>query len=308
MTRVGLIGPAEREEIARLAMRIEERGGEAIVLDSRPDPAIVLEPGGERACGQDLRGITGLYVADLGIRPPIKRREDGRVDLEATRLAGAASRRHFMAWNALLARVALRARVVNPPQTHDLHTLKPWEMTVYAREKIPAPWTMATSEAARLLEIPPDREDGWITKGMVGGYTYTESFDPPRTAQAAAAALGAGTRMVQERIQGDNVRAFVLGSRVIGAAAVVSREGDETDSRRGGARVRRVTLPDAVAAVAVRAVACWGMHFAAVDFMVETRSGRYLVLECNSAPFFVNFEAQSGCDISSRLAEYLLGR
>jgi hypothetical protein len=50
------------------------------------------------------------------------------------------------------------------------------------------------------------------------------------------------------------------------------------------------------------------MTFSAVDFMREARSGRYLMLEANSAPFFVTFEARAGLDISGRLADYLLGR
>ena len=45
--------------------------------------------------------------------------------------------------------------------------------------------------------------------------------------------------------------------------------------------------------------------FAAVDMMQESAAGRHVLLECNSAPFFVNFERATGLDISSRLATYL---
>ena len=114
--------------------------------------------------------------------------------------------------------------------------------------------------------------------------------------------------MVQEFVEGDNVRAFVLGGEVIGAAETVSFEGAATDSRRGEIRVSRVTLPEEAARTAVRAAALWGMPYTAVDFMRDEASGRYLLLECNSSPFFVNFERRSGCDISGRIADYLVGR
>lgn len=104
------------------------------------------------------------------------------------------------------------------------------------------------------------------------------------------------------------MRAYVLAGKVIGAAEIVSLEGEETDSRRGDFRVRRVDLPAEAGKTAVAAVGLWGLRFAAVDFMVEAETSRYVLLECNSAPFFLSFEQQTGWDISSRLADYLLGR
>ena len=114
--------------------------------------------------------------------------------------------------------------------------------------------------------------------------------------------------MVQEFVEGDNVRAFVLDGEVIGAAETVNLDGAATDSRRGEIRVSRVTLPEQAARTAVSAAALWGMPYTAVDFMRDEASGRYLLLECNSSPFFVNFERRSGCDISGRIADYLVGR
>jgi glutathione synthase/RimK-type ligase-like ATP-grasp enzyme len=112
--------------------------------------------------------------------------------------------------------------------------------------------------------------------------------------------------MVQERIVGDNLRAFVIDGSAIGAAEIISRGGGETDTRRGDIRVRRVELPDEAARIAVTAAEHWGMIFAAIDFMIDARSGRYIILECNSAPFFVNFEKMTGIPVSSRLADYLV--
>jgi len=308
MKRVGLIGSPEAGEIRRLAMRLEERGAEGVVLDSGKDPAITVSADGESACGVNLRGFEGFYVADLGILPPLVYGDGGAVDAAASAAAGAASRRHLAAWNTLLERLLTRCRVVNPPRTHDLHSLKPWEMTVYRRDDVPSPWTLATSDPASLAGLGEEPVTAWVRKGMVGGYGYTESFAVPASEAAAADALAGGPCMVQERVQGDNVRAYVLGRKVIGAAEIVSAEGDETDSRRGDIRVRRITLPEDAAGLAARAAARWGLQFAAVDFMVDAGSGRYSVLECNSAPFFLSFEQQTGWDVSSRLADYLLGR
>ncbi len=308
MIRVGLIGPADREELIRLSIRLEERSAEAVILDSRRNPEIRLTPDSESAYGVDLSELSAFYVADLGLPSPVVRGEKGELDLEASAEALVHSRRHLAVWNALLARLATRCPVVNPHQTHDLHAVKPWEVTAYIQKGLPVPVTVATSDPGALMEMPEDPPDGWIRKGMVGGYDYTEEYAPPGSIDEAEELLRLGPAMVQERIMGENLRAFVLDGEMIGAAEIISRAGDETDSRRGDLRVRRVELPDEASRAAVAAAERWGMIFAAVDFMVEARTGRHVILECNSAPFFVNFERATGLPITSRLAEYLARR
>jgi hypothetical protein len=305
MARIGLIGPADRDELVRLAIRLEERGAEPVFLDSRDDPRLELTPTGVHACGEDLSALRGGYVADLGIRRPHVPDAAGLPEPVASAAALDASRRHLALWNAVLERLARQGPVVNPPRTHDLHSLKPWEMAVYAAAALPAPRTLSTSDPAELLALPPSASGAWVRKGLVGGYSYTESFAPPCDDEEAAAALGDGPLQVQERVAGDNLRAFVLDGRVLGAAVVVPGQADDTDSRRDTGRVRRVTLPDAAAATAIAAARRWGLVFAAVDFMIEAVSGRYLLLECNSAPFFVSFEKQTGVPITGELAGFL---
>ena len=312
LTNVALVGSPTRAEIQRLAIRLEERGCIPAVLDGRSDPRIEMGPDRVLACGLDLSDLRGVYVADLGLSAAYVRTPEGRIDPEASRGALARSRRQLVAWNTLFEHLAGRGvRVVNPPTAHDLHALKPFEMSVYASMGLPVPETIATSNPEVLVALGAPGTVAvrqWISKGMVGGYGYTESFDPPRDASAARKRLAAGPRMVQERIEGDNCRAFVLGGRVVGVAEIISAAGSETDSRRGDIRVRRIVLPDDAQQDALRAAARWGMPFSAVDFMRDERAGRFVLLECNSSPFFVNFEMATGCDISGALADFLLAR
>jgi glutathione synthase/RimK-type ligase-like ATP-grasp enzyme len=308
LIRVGLIGPADRDEIVRLSIRLEERGAEPVILDGRKDRTIRITPEGESACGVDLNGISSFYVADLGLPSPLVRRDDGEPDRMASEKARHHSQGYLSAWNALLARLETRCTVVNPYRTHDIHSLKPWEMTAYERLGLPVPVTFSTSDAESLMNAPGTPGGEWINKGMVGGYDYTEEYDPPGSIEDARRKLEGGPLMVQERIMGDNLRAFVLDGEVIGAAEVVTGSGEETDSRRGDIRVRRVDLPDEAARVALESAGRWGMIFAAIDFMVDARTGRYIILECNSAPFFVNFERYTGLPITSRLAAFLARR
>jgi len=307
MIQVGFIGPAQRDEFARLALRVEERGAELLLLDPREGARIRFGPEREEACGHDLSKLRGVYVADLGLPASAVRAADGSIDEEASARALATSRRQLAAWNALLERLDTHANVINPPRTHDLHALKPWEMETARVEGWPAPATYATSDAEALARVAAT-SGSLIRKGMVGGYGYTTTFANELDAAAATALVEAGPVMVQERIEGDNVRAFVVGSSVIGGAVIVPSDGAEVDSRRDTGRVARIELSDEAQRVALAAATHWGLPFCAVDFMLESGTGRFVLLECNSAPFFVTFERTTGIDVSSPLADLLLGR
>jgi glutathione synthase/RimK-type ligase-like ATP-grasp enzyme len=147
-----------------------------------------------------------------------------------------------------------------------------------------------------------------VSKGLVGGHGYTEAFVPPSPDEARRLVSENGAVLVQERIEGDCVRAYVLEGRIIGAARIFSREGSETDSRRGETRVDRCELPAEAAEVAVKAAERFGLVFAAVDLMRDEVGRRYVLLEANSSPFFLAFERTTGFGISSHLADALMGR
>ncbi|MCK9995478.1 MAG: hypothetical protein KAH56_04265 [Candidatus Krumholzibacteria bacterium] len=306
MKRVGLIGPADRDELVRLAIRLEERGAEPVFLDPREDAAIAMDPTHVFACGEDLSELSACYVADLALRRPYVLDDQGVPDPGASLEALDASRRQLAIWNAVLERLRRRGPVVNPPRSHDLHGLKPWEMAVYARLGLDHPVTLSTNDVATVQSPPSSRSGAWIRKGLVGGVSYTESFTPPGNQDEAKEALGDGPLLVQERVAGDNVRAYVLDGRILGAAVVVPALADDTDSRRDTHDVRRYELPDSAAQVAISAARHWGMIFTAVDFMIDAASGSHLILECNSAPFFVNFEKQTGVPITGELADFLI--
>jgi glutathione synthase/RimK-type ligase-like ATP-grasp enzyme len=304
LKRVGLIGPADRPELQRLAIRLEERGGAAVFIEPSRDPSIEIAGDRLRAGGEDISATVALYVADLGLRTESPKPVD---EAGAGTHAVERSMRRLAAWNALFVRFARKGGlVVNPPFAQSLHSLKPFEVASYHADGIPAPRTLATSDA---LALAGRRSTGsaLVIKGMVGGYSHTERFETPSSPDQARRYLADGPVQVQEAIEGDNVRAFVVAGEALGAGSFIPLDGAEIDSRRGKARINRVDLPEEASRNAIAAAGKWGMSFAAIDFMREDASGRFVVLECNSAPFFVAFEASTGVDVSGRLANHLLG-
>lgn len=102
--------------------------------------------------------------------------------------------------------------------------------------------------------------------------------------------------------KGRDVRAFVIGDRVIGAMRRVA-QGDEFRSNvhRGGV-VEKVELDDAYRETAIRAAQIMGLRVAGVD-MLEGKNGPQ-VMEVNSSPGLEGIEAATQMDIAGAIVDY----
>jgi glutathione synthase/RimK-type ligase-like ATP-grasp enzyme len=309
MTRIALIGPADREEIQRVALRLEERDAEPVIVDTRLAADLRVESGHESACGVSLADVGGVYVASLGLPEPRVVDAQGVIDVEASRAALAHSQATSAAWRVLLERLARRVPVANPPASYEVHGLKPLEIATYLSRGWRAPATIATDDPSALCDVDlASTPHGRVRKDLVGGYGYTELFTRPANADEARAALGGSAVMVQERVQGDAVRTFVVGGRVVVAAEILPQGFGEVDSRRGTARVRRIDAPGEVCELSKAIAEQWGMLFAGVDWMRAAGGSEWVLLECNSSPFFVELERRTGADIAGAIADLLLRR
>src|SRR5262245_23250849 len=113
MTRIALIGPENRKEIQRLAIRLEERSAEPVIVDTRRPAEIRIERDRLEACGVSFNGVTSAYVGDLGLPRVLEKDAHGAIDAEASRAALARSQSTWAAWRALLERLARTAAVIN---------------------------------------------------------------------------------------------------------------------------------------------------------------------------------------------------
>jgi ribosomal protein S6--L-glutamate ligase len=103
--------------------------------------------------------------------------------------------------------------------------------------------------------------------------------------------------------KGRDIRALVVGDRVVAAIRRVAR-GDEFRSNvhRGG-RAEPVTLPDGYEETAVRAAQIMGLRVAGVD-MLEGNDGP-LVLEVNSSPGLEGIETATELDVAGAIIDFI---
>ena len=107
-----------------------------------------------------------------------------------------------------------------------------------------------------------------------------------------------------EESEGKDVRALVLGNRVITAMRRQARIGEFRSNVHRGATGVRVDLPEEYARTAVRATRVMGLQLAGVD-MLESRDGPK-VIEINSSPGFEGLEKCSDIDIGRVIMEYAI--
>ncbi len=102
--------------------------------------------------------------------------------------------------------------------------------------------------------------------------------------------------------RGRDIRALVVGDRVIGAMRRQARKGEFRSNIHRGGSGRPIELSPAWAKVAVKAARALGLEVCGVD-MLETEEGPK-VMEVNSSPGFEGLEKATGLDVAGAIIEH----
>lgn len=109
-------------------------------------------------------------------------------------------------------------------------------------------------------------------------------------------------RFVAESM-GRDIRALVVGDRVVAAMRRVARHGEFRSNVHRGGTTEAIELPAGYEKVAVDAAQIMGLRVAGVD-MLESHSGP-LVMEVNSSPGLEGIENASGLDVAGAIVDYV---
>jgi ribosomal protein S6--L-glutamate ligase len=111
--------------------------------------------------------------------------------------------------------------------------------------------------------------------------------------------------ILQEYIReskGRDIRAIVVGGRVVAAMRRVAKPGEFRSNLHRGGKGKSLVLPRAYRNAAMRATKAMGLEVAGVD-MLEGRGGPK-ILEINSSPGLEGIERASGVDVATAIIEY----
>lgn len=105
-----------------------------------------------------------------------------------------------------------------------------------------------------------------------------------------------------EESAGTDIRAFVVGSRVVASMKRQSLDDDFRSNLHKGGEGTTIKLTDEEKKVAIKAAKAMGLNIAGVDLMRSSRGP--LVLEVNASPGF-GIEKVTGRDVASAIIEYV---
>lgn len=257
--------------------------------------------------GADLDPCAAHLVRALP--SPLVTPEPGEGPADVARRSFVAQERLQLALAALAAAEARGARVLNPLASQPFES-KPHQLACLAREGLPIPRTVATSlplAAERFVEALAVEGGEAVVKPLLGGATARRV---DAAARARLGTLGPGPVLLQERIVGEDVRVTVVAGDIVSAVVIASETLDYRDDPEyaaGRARYQTVELDDEGRSLALAAARACAHAVSGVD-LKRTPTGRWVILEANSAPAWLDIEEKTGAAITAAVLDALAGR
>lgn len=112
--------------------------------------------------------------------------------------------------------------------------------------------------------------------------------------------------MIQEFVEeadGSDIRAFVIGNRVVAAMKRKSIDGDFRSNIHMGGKGEPYKLSEEEKHTAIKAAKAMGLSICGVDMIPSARGP--LIMEVNSSPSIQGIEKATGKDIASKIIEYV---
>jgi RimK family alpha-L-glutamate ligase len=248
-------------------------------------------------------------VATIGVDPGLRSRAtqlDG-VDAVMARIIPSGSLEQIIFRVDALHRLEDRGvRVLNSPRAIERTVDKFWTSALLEQCGIPTPETIVCDNAEEAMTAFRKFGDiivkplfGSMGLGMMRVEDEEMAFRVFRTIEQIR-----GVYYLQRTIDhaGVDVRAFVLGRRVVGAIERRAN-GWRTNLARGGS-ARGISLPEHLSALAVRAAAAVGADYAGVD-LLPAGDGTVYVLEVNGIPGWRGLQEATGVDIAGKLIDFV---
>jgi glutathione synthase/RimK-type ligase-like ATP-grasp enzyme len=291
---VGIFGRGDDPQVGRVAEYLRGRGAEPSVISLAEFPArlrLTLEDGAACVGGERLPASSSWYVRSMPMTMPFfefdPRVEASDVAELAARwrraYAGERERQSFIT-GFVLALGRAGARLVNPPAALDQHFVKLEQLARLRAAGLPVPRTLATNDPAAVLRFH-DEAGPLVYKPLAGG-ALCRRVEPGDLEGARLEALARAPVLFQEEVRGRNLRAYVVGGRVVAGYEILSDEVDYRGSEKGLAEIR---LSDEEEDAAVRAAAACEMLFTGLD-LKRREDGAFALLECNPSPMFAGIE------------------
>ncbi len=305
--RIGIIGQHNDADAQLLKAKIEDRGGEARIIDLTLFPSVVqgsITLDSLMYDGMNLLDFDGFYIRKLAAAWNLPMKEFSQqqwVNLYGEFNDYMDNVRAGHSYKISLARILSEEKlVVNPYPSWTYHHLKLLQYWILTEKGFKVPKLFAGNNYFDLKRFVESGDT--VKKPMVTGAVQLVDA---KSLESNRSDLRESPIVCQEFIKGKSLRAFVLGDEVIAACELPHKE-QGVDASEHIEHMKSIHLPADVQREVVRAAKTLEMIFSGVDLQYEESSGEYYFLECNNAPYFRPYDTMVDADIGGKLAAYLL--
>jgi len=200
--------------------------------------------------------------------------------------------------------------VLNPPRAIEGAVDKYLALARLDAAGVPVPATWAGESAAGALEAYEALGGDVVVKPLFGseGRGLVRVSDPEIARRVFHTLERLGAVLYLQHFvshSGHDIRAFVLGDRVLGAIRRHAPEGDWRTNVSVGGRAEAYAIDADTERLALRAARAVGARMAGVDLLPD-RHGNLIALEVNAVPGWRALGAATGLDVASAILAELL--
>lgn len=307
--KIGIFGSAQDAQCQAMSRLLRQRGAKVVLVES---PAISdgqdfsYTGDGFVYQGQPLEDVQGWYLRYvLSPLPPFFRADDQYV-LFSDWYHEYIHRQERYAFQLamLLSWSARGVPVMNPPEHGGVLQIKTFQLEMARQAGLDIPATLVTNQADRVREFLAETKEV-VYKPSMGGAACRPLDD---TALQNLEALSASPVIFQQRIPGVDVRVTMVGEKVVSCVRIPSSTLDyrENPAYKSGQQLYiQEHLPEAVRQKCVQMMRASGLLFSGIDFILQ-EDGRWVFLEANSSPVYMDIEHKTKAPITAALADTLL--
>lgn len=289
-----LMGNQDDPQITAIADALTRRGNQFLVFDSslypaqhklsyRPQDSNIQLHIGEHYLA--LSDVHSLYWRTLS--PPQEKQENPIALRDSASLL-----RSFLH--------LLGNKAKNSAEAVHFHQEKPRQLALVARLGVAIPDTYVGNDP-RAVRAFCAKHGAVIFKPVTGG-DYAQIVNQAHlTDEHLNSSLSQCPVTLQAYVEGTNIRSYVIGDAVFSAEIRSNAKDFRTDE---DAELIPITLPAEIIQQARSICDTLGLEWSGIDWR-RTPDGRYIFLEANPSPMFVNFETRTQLPITDHLAQLL---
>ena len=192
----------------------------------------------------------------------------------------------------------LSCPVVNPPSAGYSNGSKPFQMNLLGRFGLSSPQWIVSNDPDKIKGFNALFPEGTIVKSCSGLRSEVRALDDVLLQRISC---GSSPVIVQQRINGDDVRVHTVNGKTFGTRISGT---DYVDYRfsKNERRYQECSVPREIAAACHHFAKKEGLLLAGFDFKIAS-DGKWWCLECNPAPTFLPYEMSTGQAISQSILD-----